>query len=84
MLASIIVTTMGTATTGPDYVPAQWLKHCGFPGWTIPMIDNFLPQAFASNAAKPDLITIHLGSACNPSPPAQQDRRTLGWPSALS
>lgn len=26
------------------------------------MIDNFLPKAFASNAAKPDLITIHLGT----------------------
>ena len=60
------VTTMGTATTGPAYAPAQWLKHCGFPGWTIPMIDKFLPQAFASSPARPDLITIHLGTNdCN-------------------
>jgi hypothetical protein len=56
------ISTMGTDTTGPPYVPAQWLKHCGFPGWTIPMIKNFLPQAFASNPARPDIITIHLGS----------------------
>lgn len=28
------VSTMGTASTGPAYVPAQWLRHCGFPGWT--------------------------------------------------
>ena len=60
------VTTMGTDTTGPSYVPAQWLKHCGFPGWTIPEMDDYLPQAFASNNARPDLITIHLGTNdCN-------------------
>ena len=64
--AGFNVTTMGTATTGPDYVPAQWLKHCGFPGWTIAMIDDFLPQAFASSTARPDLITVHLGTNdCN-------------------
>ena len=64
--AGFNVTTMGTATTGPDYVPAQWLRHCGFPGWTIPMIDAFLPKAFASSAARPDIITIHLGTNdCN-------------------
>ena len=51
------VTTMGTATTGPSYVPSQWTKHCGFPGWTIPRMDAFLPQAFASSPFKPDLIT---------------------------
>lgn len=28
------VTTMGTASTGPACVPAQWHRHCGFPGWT--------------------------------------------------
>ena len=56
------VTTMGTATTGPSYVPAQWLRHCGFPGWTIPMINSFLPKALASSPARPDLVTIHLGT----------------------
>jgi lysophospholipase L1-like esterase len=60
------VTTMGTAQTGPYYVPAQWTRHCGFPGWTIPMIDDFLPQAFASNPNRPDIITVHLGTNdCN-------------------
>jgi hypothetical protein len=64
--AGFNVSTMGTATTGPDYVPLQWRKHCGFPGWTIPGIDGFLPQAFASSAARPDIITIHLGTNdCN-------------------
>ena len=30
------------------------------------MIDHFLPTAFASNPARPDLITIHLGTNdCN-------------------
>ena len=56
------VTTMGTAQTGPAYVPAAWTRHCGFPGWTIPRMDYYLPTAFASNAARPDLITIHLGT----------------------
>jgi lysophospholipase L1-like esterase len=60
--AGFNVTTMGTAQTGPSYVPAQWTRHCGFPGWTIPNIDNFLPQAFASNPIRPDVITIHLGT----------------------
>ena len=60
------VSTMGTAQTGPSYVPSAWTRHCGFPGWTIPMIDNFLPKAFASSAALPDLITVHLGTNdCN-------------------
>ena len=64
--AGFNLTTMGTATTGPPTVPSQWLKHCGFPGWTIPMIDNFLPKAFASSPQLPDLITIHLGTNdCN-------------------
>ena len=67
------ITTMGTATTGPAYVPAQWLKHCGFPGWTIQRMDGFLPQAFASSPSRPDLITIHLGTNdCNQGHPAQQ------------
>ncbi len=60
------ISTMGTATTGPSYAPSQWFNHCGFPGWTISQIDNFLPNAFASNPARPDLITIHLGTNdCN-------------------
>lgn len=57
---------MGTEATGPAYVPAQWLRHCGFPGWTISKIDNFLPRAFASSPQRPDIITIHLGTNdCN-------------------
>lgn len=56
------VTTMGTTATGPPYVPAQWLRHCGFPGWTIPRMLAFLPTAFASSPARPDIITIHLGT----------------------
>lgn len=56
------VTTMGTDSTGPSYVPLQWHRHCGFPGWTIPMITAFLPKAFASSPVPPDLITIHLGT----------------------
>jgi len=60
--AGFNITTMGTDQTGPSYVPSSWLRHCGFPGWTIPMIDNFLPKALASNPSRPDLITIHLGT----------------------
>jgi lysophospholipase L1-like esterase len=60
------VTTMGTDSTGPSTVPPQWLRHCGFPGWTIPEIAGFLPKAFASSPTLPDLITIHLGTNdCN-------------------
>lgn len=50
--AGFNITTMGTDRTGPSFVPSQWTRHCGFPGWTIPMIDNFLPKAFASNPAR--------------------------------
>jgi lysophospholipase L1-like esterase len=71
--AGFDVTTMGTDSTGPTTVPAQWLKHCGFPGWTIPMIDSFLPKAFASSPQRPDLITIHLGTNdCNQGHPVPQ------------
>jgi lysophospholipase L1-like esterase len=60
------VSTMGTDSTGPAYVPAQWLRHCGFPGWTIPQMDAFLPRAFESSAQPPDFVTIHLGTNdCN-------------------
>eukprot|EP01050_Picozoa_sp_SAG11_P031449 SAG11_NODE_9774_length_881_cov_1.658568_1_plen_142_part_01 len=27
------ISTMGTLETGPPYVPRQWLKHEGHPGW---------------------------------------------------
>ena len=56
------VTTMGTEQTGPATVPAAWTRHCGFPGWTIPRMDSFLPTAFNSSTTRPDLITIHLGT----------------------
>lgn len=26
------ISTMGTESTGPSFIPAQWTKHCGFPG----------------------------------------------------
>ncbi len=57
-LVGFNITTMGTDTTGPSFVPSAWTHHCGFPGWTIPMIDNFLPKAFASSKQSPDLITM--------------------------
>lgn len=56
------VTTMGTTATGPSFLPQQWLRHCGFPGWTIPRMLAYLPTAFASSPARPDIITIHLGT----------------------
>lgn len=52
------VTTMGTLTTGPAYVPAQWLHHDGHPGWTIPMIDNLLPKSLATSPQRPDIVTM--------------------------
>ena len=52
------VSTMGTSTTGPAYVPAQWLHHDGHPGWTIPMIDNLLPKSLATSPKRPDIITM--------------------------
>ena len=56
------VSTMGTLETGPDYVPAQWLKHEGHPGWRFDQIDALLDTSLATSSAAPDLITIHLGT----------------------
>jgi lysophospholipase L1-like esterase len=59
------ITTMGTLTTGPPYVPAAWLKHEGHPGWQISgvktAIDTILNESLASSPRPPDLVTIHLG-----------------------
>ena len=60
--AGFNVSTMGTLRTGPDYVPAQWLRHEGHDGWRIDQIDAVLNASFASSAAAPDLVTIHLGT----------------------
>eukprot|EP01047_Picozoa_sp_COSAG01_P046656 COSAG01_NODE_4398_length_5066_cov_52.758204_1_plen_140_part_10 len=47
------ISTMGTLETGPPYVPRQWLKHEGHPGWTIPKIDGILNQSLATSARSP-------------------------------
>eukprot|EP00040_Diaphanoeca_grandis_P004921 m.30595 g.30595 ORF g.30595 m.30595 type:complete len:245 (-) comp16314_c0_seq1:99-833(-) len=60
------VSTMGTLETGPSYVPQQWLKHEGHPGWQINTVDGILNKSFATSPTLPDLITIHLGTNdCN-------------------
>lgn len=56
------ISTMGTLTTGPPYVPAAWLNHEGHPGWQINTIDNILNKSLATSPVPPDLITIHLGA----------------------
>ena len=56
------ITTMGTLFTGPSYVPQQWLRHEGHPGWRIDMIDTQLDKALATSQRRPDLVTIHLGT----------------------
>lgn len=56
------VSTMGTLTTGPSYVPDQWIHHEGHPGWRFDQIDKLLNQSFATSSQLPDLITIHLGT----------------------
>ncbi len=56
------VSTMGTLTTGPAYVPAAWTHHEGHPGWRFDQIDNILNQSMATSPVPPDLITIHLGT----------------------
>ena len=57
------ISTMGTLNTGPaNYVPTQWLNHEGHPGWQIPQITAILNKSLSTNPAKPDLITIHLGT----------------------
>ena len=57
------ISTMGTLTTGPPYVPAAWLKHEGHPGWQINTIDNILNRSLATSPVPPDLVTIHLGAS---------------------
>ena len=44
------VSTMGTLTTGPPYVPSQWIRHEGHPGWRFDQIDNLLNTSFATSA----------------------------------
>ena len=56
------VSTMGTLTTGPSYVPNQWIHHEGHPGWRFDQIDKLLNQSFATSRRLPDVITIHLGT----------------------
>ena len=56
------VSTMGTLTTGPSYVPEQWIRHEGHPGWRFDQIDRILNESFATSSRLPDLITIHLGT----------------------
>eukprot|EP01052_Picozoa_sp_SAG31_P053376 SAG31_NODE_13654_length_855_cov_1.018519_1_plen_150_part_01 len=56
------VSTMGTLTTGPRYVPTQWIRHQGHPGWRFDQIDAILNQSFATSTQPPDLVTIHLGT----------------------
>ena len=47
------------------YVPRQWLKHEGHPGWQINTIDNILNRSLATSPVAPDLVTIHLGASVN-------------------
>ena len=56
------ISTMGTLTTGPPYVPSSWLKHEGHPGWQINTIDGILNRSLATSPVLPDLVTIHLGT----------------------
>jgi len=56
------VTTMGSFTTGPSYVPTQWTKNGGYPGWQFPQSLNETQFLLKSGAQLPDLITIHLGT----------------------
>ena len=57
---SFNISTMGTLSTGPDYLPVQWHKHEGHPGWRIAMIDDQLNASLATSPIPPDMITIHL------------------------
>ena len=60
------VFTCGTQTTGPSYVPEQWLHHEGHPGIQISGLDAIVQKAFASCSRAPDLVTILLGTNdCN-------------------
>ena len=74
--AGFNITTMGTGRTGPSFVPSQWTHHCGFPGWTIPMIDNFLPKAFASNPSSA-FLSLRTRRRPNSRPAKRSLSRTL-------
>jgi len=56
------VSTMGTLTTGPEYVPTAWKKHDGHPGWRYDQIDALLNTSLKTSRTPPDLVTIHLGT----------------------
>ena len=72
------VSTMGTLTTGPSYVPAQWLRHEGHPGWQIDRLDGSLKQSLATSAARPDVVTLHIGTNdCNANVPPTRMRDRL-------
>jgi lysophospholipase L1-like esterase len=60
------VSTCGTLTTGPSYVPAQWQRHEGHPGIQINGLDGIVNASFATCPREPDLVTILLGTNdCN-------------------
>lgn len=56
------ITTMGTLTTGPAYVPKEWIRHEGHPGWRFDQIDELLNTSLKTSSTPPSLITIHLGT----------------------
>jgi len=56
------VSTMGTQSVGPSYVPQQWIKNDGHPGWRFDQIDALLNKSLATSPTLPDLVTIHLGT----------------------
>ena len=69
-LVGLNISTMGTLTTGPAFVPPQWLAHEGHPGWQINNVDDILNQSLATSPRPPDLVTIHLGTNdCNANTP---------------
>ena len=47
--------TVGSQTTGPAYVPAEWTQHEGHPGNRIDQLDARLDQW---KSYSPDLITV--------------------------
>eukprot|EP00038_Savillea_parva_P009950 m.186897 g.186897 ORF g.186897 m.186897 type:complete len:278 (+) comp16901_c0_seq1:37-870(+) len=85
-LVGFNITTMGTLETGPPYVPRQWLKHEGHPGWQIPQITSLLPKSLATSPVPPDLVTIHLGTNdCNGNvPPSTMVERMNALLAALN
>eukprot|EP00041_Stephanoeca_diplocostata_P009625 m.149534 g.149534 ORF g.149534 m.149534 type:complete len:262 (-) comp17820_c0_seq1:361-1146(-) len=56
------ISTMGTLTTGPPYVPEEWTRHEGHPGWRFDQIDQLLNTSLKTSTTPPSLITIHLGT----------------------